>query len=479
MNLQEKREYQQLNIERAKIIHPDLFTERTFEDDDLVLNNIGIHIPDKAIQPKCYLKLWPQDFIVEEMDDTGKLHTIDMGDMGTAEVQTEDTPTTYATLVKCGISTIEAVEELASLLACDTKKIGYAGIKDKDAITAQRISIRHVPFDRIRSVSSPHFFLKDILFGKGIVEIGKLQSNRFTILLRANNGDIDDRVAVEMSTSIEKLRLNGFFNYYYIQRFGTPRLLNFKWAYLILQGKYDEAVRSILTTSSVRESRFFVSLRKDIEPLFGDWKQIEDRLLPFPLVFKHELILLAHLRDNPTDFLGALGEVSDQVGMWVYAFSSWLFNEVLSGYQLRGETPPTELPLFLSPKKSDWDVYQKLLESVKFYPPDFRSIRPFPRIRTMTRLVPTLQSVDVHTVRYFTDGIALQFSLGKGSYATTFLSHIVTLLSGSPPMQLNSDRVDTKASITDSPSTETVNYFEPVIYSKFNEVGDDRSAGIE
>ena len=47
----------------------------------------------------------------------------------------------YYFLEKCGYSTFDAIERIASLLNINTTDIGYAGLKDEDGITTQHVSI--------------------------------------------------------------------------------------------------------------------------------------------------------------------------------------------------------------------------------------------------------------------------------------------------------------------------------------------------
>ena len=110
-------------------------------DDDASLRSIGIE-GVYGDRPVGYLKLYPQDFVVEEISKEGTVRTIDLGD--DSALMDGEGSTYYADLVKMGISTLEAKEQLAHALHIDEKNIGYAGIKDKLALTSQVISIRGI-----------------------------------------------------------------------------------------------------------------------------------------------------------------------------------------------------------------------------------------------------------------------------------------------------------------------------------------------
>jgi hypothetical protein len=86
-------------IEEAKAAHPELFIERSIVEDAELLSKFGIVIPGKEALPKGYLKLWPEDFIVEERIDGGVREITSTQ----APLPESPDPTLYATLVKCGV----------------------------------------------------------------------------------------------------------------------------------------------------------------------------------------------------------------------------------------------------------------------------------------------------------------------------------------------------------------------------------------
>ena len=52
----------------------------TFVDSPEFLETLGISFDDEKNFPKGYLKLWPQDFVVEEISKDGSIETVDLGD---------------------------------------------------------------------------------------------------------------------------------------------------------------------------------------------------------------------------------------------------------------------------------------------------------------------------------------------------------------------------------------------------------------
>ncbi|MBI2052870.1 MAG: tRNA pseudouridine(13) synthase TruD, partial [Candidatus Ryanbacteria bacterium] len=363
---------------------PEFFRRDTIIEDSKFLEEFGIYIENKDRLPMGYIKLWPQDFIVEEISPDGTVFSVDPRE-GRPPEPLADYRTVYATAVKCELSTIELAEELSKSLGIDKKQIQFAGIKDKDAITAQQISFRGVPWENVRDISSPYFFLKDLVLGKGVSERGGLRGNKFTIFVRTQ-GNTDEDI---WSSALERVKKDGFYNFYYLQRFGTPRLVNFHWGFLLLRGDYEGTIESFLTLASSRELPYFQSLRANIKNVWGDWKKIKEILDPFPIIFQNELRVIEYLVQNPEDFRGALLRISEQITLWVYAFSSWLFNYKISSFLQKKEAVPEVLPLIMSRDAKDWERYQGMLEKLELFPISFENIKPFPGIQMKKNLIKT------------------------------------------------------------------------------------------
>lgn len=455
-----QEEFRLLAAEYKK--RPELFTQTTFVEDAALLEEFGIIIPGKDLCPSGLLKLWPEDFIVEEISESGDISTVSFKPPSPID----PAPTIYATLVKCGLSTIEAIEDIAHQLNIKKEQIAFAGIKDKDALTAQRLSFRGVSPAEISTVKSPHFFLKDLMGGKGVVEKGHLRGNRFTILVRTEENFFQEEVFKNFTHNLERVKKNGFYNYFYLQRFGTPRLRNIEWAYHILRGNFEQAYFDFLTFGGARELPYFRGLREQIQEQFGNWPEIKNLLSPFPLIFSHELKTIEHLLEKKDDFAGAFQTIPEQITLWIYALASLFFNRKISEFVVRGATPPRNLPFFLSNNPRDVDVYKNILSNYDIYPVPFQNLRRFPQIQIRSRLVPTQDLVEIHKAELVDEGILLQFSLGKGQYATTFLSHLFNLLSGVPPENISKERIDGGGNLGETNLKETIALFEKVIRPK-------------
>ncbi|MDP1538774.1 MAG: tRNA pseudouridine(13) synthase TruD [bacterium] len=443
--------------------NPQLFQRESFIDEPNFLKRFGIFIKGKERFPLGYIKFWPQDFIVEEITETNDAQTINLGDFLAKKITfLEKAPTIYATLVKCGLSTIETVEEMSSILKIDRKQIQFAGIKDKDAITSQLISFRKINIKNLEIAQSPYFFLKNVYSGKGVIEVGSLKGNEFTVLVRTDSSFLKKNFI----ETLNKISEEGFYNFFYLQRFGTPRLINFYWGFFILRGEYQKAALNYLCALGEREVPYFINLRKKIKENFGKWSEIEKILKPFPLIFKNEMKVVSHLKNNPRDFSGALNQIPEQVQLWIFALASLFFNKKLSEILKEGQKLPEFLPLILSNDKKDWLFYKDILEKNGIFSIPFENLKPFPHIQLRKRTIKTKEKVKILDYRIIKEGAILDFILPKAAYATTFLAHLFNLVSGLPPKDISAHPIDTKASLGKDSLEEVLNQFKDVIYPK-------------
>ena len=459
-----KKELQFLAGEYKK--HPGLFVQKTNEEDQALLETLGIRIPWKENLPKGYVKFTPFDFIVEEIGADGTVYTIEKENTVSPSQNLEKAPTYYATLVKCAIQTEEALKDITLQLGCPRDAIQYSGIKDKDAVTSQRISLRGVDQERLKNISSKFFFLKDIQPGKGVLSKGTLKGNRFTIFIRTRGHVADSSGVDAFKGALDLVEKNGIYNFYYLQRFGTPRLVNFHWGYQILKGDYKKAVTDTFTQPTGRELPYLEQTRNKIGLLIPDWAAVLELIRPLPLIFAAESKMAEYLLKNPDDYLGALKQIPEQVTLWIYALSSLLFNEKISSYVGNQKEPPKTLPLLLSNDSHDIEIYKNFLEMIDIYPPPFKNLRPFPNIRLMKREVETRVKVSIHSAEITPHGVALKFDLDKGQYATTFLAHLFTLLNGMPPENIYGGEVSTQEILKQTPSSATFAHFKDVAHTK-------------
>ncbi|MGB9626871.1 MAG: tRNA pseudouridine(13) synthase TruD, partial [Phycisphaerae bacterium] len=124
------------------------------------------------------IKVHPDDFQVEEVP--------------LYEASGEGTHS-YACIEKTGMSTLRAVREIARALGEPHRNIGYAGMKDANAVTRQVLSIEHVPPERIEKLEIPGIRVLWVRRHGNKLRLGHLRGNRFVIRLRdVDTGRLDE-----------------------------------------------------------------------------------------------------------------------------------------------------------------------------------------------------------------------------------------------------------------------------------------------
>ncbi|MBI2123759.1 MAG: tRNA pseudouridine(13) synthase TruD [Candidatus Wildermuthbacteria bacterium] len=450
-----EKEREFFEAERKRV--PHLFEREPMVDSFEFQKWIGIEVfPDTL--PLGYLRLMPQDFIVEEVARDGTVHTVDVDPSPATSFEGK---TVYADLVKIGISTLEAQSQIAEALSLQPQSIGFAGIKDRLALTSQAISIRDAAEADILKVQADNFFLKNIHQGKGALANGDLQGNRFTIVLRLQRPPSEKEV-LKTHETLKQIKEEGFWNFFSFQRFGTPRLLSHKLGLRIIKGEFEEAVKMFLVHQSLRELPYFKHIREEMEKQWGNWEGMKTLLSPFPAHFPIELQFVEHLLGNPKDFLGALHTVPDQVRLWVYAYDSYLFNRKLSQF-IKGGEVPINLPLLTSFSPRDWEPYKEFLEEDSVDIPS-KYYKKFPFIRVASRTWPVLQRVEIHNIAFQDNFVLFAFSLPKGTYATTLLMNFFTLASGLPIIPgITNKEIDAKALLGLGSTQATLERFKTVL----------------
>jgi tRNA pseudouridine13 synthase len=191
-----------------------------------------------------------------------------------------ESPFQYFRLTKRGYTTFEAVDIVADFLNLPTYAVGYAGLKDEDAITEQYLSVaakvEPPQLDRFNgshnhghTADQPFLELRHHSYNANGLEAGHLDGNSFRIIVR----DIDEATADRLSET--KGRNNFFFiNYYDTQRFGVPD--GPKQTHLIgeavLAKDYERAF-TLLAESQSPEAKKCMEHRGTPEQFFADLDQ--------------------------------------------------------------------------------------------------------------------------------------------------------------------------------------------------------------
>lgn len=383
---------------------------------------------------KGLLKYLPDDFLVEEIAD-GSYVSIDADDE-LVQSGNSESGTFQFQVVKRGLETTEVAEMIADQLGIPLESIGFAGMKDEQAITAQRMTATGVSSAQLRTVTGKGFFIKSIAPAEGTLRPGLLQGNHFTILIRSL--PVDNFL---LQNRLQKLAVAGFLNFYSVQRFGN-RQNNHLVGRLILQQNYAEAAREVLIGDSPHERFFMREVRREAAKKWGNWRAMEESFLKFPQLFHIELRALKAMQDGP-ELSRIFAIQPENTRFFINAYMSYCFNRLLSRLSPEDPLLTADLPLLRRDPKV-YPLYQNVmpnneLESLRFFHPQLSFLKFYRSI-----MVPPIVVPKIYGTAETAAGSAFCFDLPKGAYATTFFSNIYSLYQTQfEPEWLSSNFIDT------------------------------------
>jgi tRNA pseudouridine13 synthase len=229
-------------------------------------------------------------------------------------------------LVKRNVDTIQAIRQLSRILGVSYKRFSYAGIKDRRAVTSQRVTLYDAsPQDLLGRDTSGIKILHPHRVSKPIVP-GSLQGNRFNIIIR--DVDVTGAQLAERMTRIKEEYecQGGILNFFGHQRFGTPQPNTHLIGKQILQGNLEEAVRVLLDKAHLERPRN----GKHVDN--GDSEDTSTALSQYLHPQQtYERAISQFLAKHPADYAGGLRVLpKDLLRLYIHAYQSFLFNEMLS-----------------------------------------------------------------------------------------------------------------------------------------------------
>lgn len=255
------------------------------------------------------LRSEPEDFIVEEIADTPDPE-------GTG-------PYLICRVTKRNWDQQRAIREIANRLGISHQRIGFAGTKDKRAVTTQYISVYKGDPEKIASLHIPDITIEPVSASHQQISLGNLQGNRFKISLTEYVTLKEGMAPADLLSGLSE----GVPNYFGYQRFGVQRPVTHLTGLDILRGSYEDAVRTFVGTPSDGESEEAVEGRK----FYLDTGDAKAALHLIPVRLSLERSLLHHLVSKPEDYAGAFHTFPRTLrSMFVSAVQSWLFNRALS-----------------------------------------------------------------------------------------------------------------------------------------------------
>lgn len=125
----------------------------------------------------------------------------------------------FVTLRKRGLTTFEAVRRIAEALEVERRDVGYAGMKDRHAVTTQRISVpwpEASPLDAVAGLALDGIEVLEVARHRHKLRTAHLRGNRFAIRLRG----LDAAAREVVIAGMEEVARQGVPNRFGAQRFG-------------------------------------------------------------------------------------------------------------------------------------------------------------------------------------------------------------------------------------------------------------------
>ncbi len=364
-------------------------------------------------------------------------------------------PHTYFLLEKRGLTTLQAIADVARALGVPRRQIGYAGMKDARAVSRQWMSVEHVAPEKLLALELPRLRVLEVTRHRNKLRLGHLRANRFEIKLR----DTDVGRLAELRSALATLARLGIPNYFAQQRFGAR---GDAWLIgrHILAGDIPAAMDQLLGKPGPADYGDIRRARQLYEA--GDYAAAANA---WPAMFRDErraLKALARSKGKATRGFAAIDR--SLRSFYVSAYQSYLFNQVVAARLPSGlgrlcdgdlawihgreavflvesaeaeqpradalEISPTG-PLFgyrmTEPQRSPGELERQLLEREGLTPDSFRA----GKLRVKGARRPLRFAVSDADISLGADDrgayLLLRFTLPRGCYATALLRELFDL----------------------------------------------------
>jgi tRNA pseudouridine13 synthase len=248
-------------------------------------------------------------------------------------------PNTWFFIEKVGRDTLDVVLDVARELHIDRKRMGFAGMKDKRAVTRQWLCVANSKVEEIEKLEDKLYKVKilKIMQNEKKLRIGQLIGNKFRLIIRdTDDPQRDSEVANEI---LDELLERGVPNYYGWQRFGKKRSNTHLIGKALLENDLKKAVDAYIGNPYDEEPEHI----KEVRTLYDDGKW-EESLEAMPRGMRYEKMmlktLLKEMKKKNVEDIASLEEHSYRRAisslpkplrrMFVHAYQSFLFNKAVS-----------------------------------------------------------------------------------------------------------------------------------------------------
>jgi tRNA pseudouridine13 synthase len=226
----------------------------------------------------------------------------------------------YLLVQKRGLSTMEMVDIVAAHFAVPRKSVGYAGLKDKHAITRQVVSV-HAPGRKMEDFGELRHEKISVLWADyhaNKLRPGHLKGNRFSVRIRGVK-PTDALIAQRVLATLARV---GVPNRVGEQRFGLLENNHLVGRAIVL-GAFEESVKELLGPNTAHPD-----VNADGRRLFAEGKY-QEAVATYPRSARTEQRVLHQLARRP-DARRAIVMLDEPIlRYYLSAFQSAVFNRVL------------------------------------------------------------------------------------------------------------------------------------------------------
>lgn len=403
--------------------------------------------PQKGIGGQIRTK--NEDFYVEEIPESNP---------------SGEGPNTWLWIEKNSRTTLDVLLDIARELKINRKQMGFAGMKDKKAVTRQWICISNKTPEELQGLGEKLYNVKiiDIIPNQKKLRMGQLVGNKFRLMVR----DVEDPgvAAQEAQEILNQLKERGVPNYYGYQRFGKDRPNTHLVGKALIMGGVKEAVDRYIGHPYETEPKHIQEARR-----FYDEGELEESLESMPSGMRYEKMMLRALiremkkRGELTEksYILALRSIPKPLSrMFVHAYQSYLFNRAVSErtklgidqyvkgdilidneehliHEFREEEIDNEIKNFQAHPSSPLygskvplaggklgEMEQKILDDEELKLEDFK-VPQMPKLGSHgIRRAMRFKIWDV-SAEVTDEGVLVSFSIPKGCYATAVLREVM------------------------------------------------------
>ncbi len=227
----------------------------------------------------------------------------------------------YFEIEKRGLSTNAAKRKIARALNISPHIIGYAGLKDAQAVTRQTLSIEGIDTDVVNNLNLLNIKLLKVNRHQNKLKVGHLAGNRF--IIRVRDAARDSLPAAQ--SIMDRLTQAGVPNFYGSQRFGN-RANTHRLGEILIRGNVKEFVAEYLGRPQPQEAIVAQAARHLVDE--GCW---EEALAQWPGALSDEKRVLTAIVRAGGQIDNAFRALDKKTkSFFVSAFQSHLFNQLLT-----------------------------------------------------------------------------------------------------------------------------------------------------